>query len=81
MDNPIGSVDAIEFTHGNTKHVRVYYQTSDTKIRETSYEPEIGWFVRSYNIVATDARANSPVTVTRWVADNTVHVIFLPSVP
>jgi len=74
MENPIGNVDAIEFTIGGKKHVRVYYQTYDRKIRETSYEPEIGWFVRSTCVISSAARANSPVTVTRWIADNAVHI-------
>jgi hypothetical protein len=42
----IGNVDAIDFTFNNKKHIRVYYQTKDKQIRETSYEAQDGWFVR-----------------------------------
>jgi len=70
----IGNVDAIDFTFGGKKHIRTYYQTNDKKIRETSYEAEKGWFVRENTVIATNARANSPITATHWFKDNKVHI-------
>ncbi|KAH0556711.1 hypothetical protein GP486_005503 [Trichoglossum hirsutum] len=64
---------AIEFNIGNKRHLRLYYQTKDKVIRESSFEAGIGWFIRGDGVVAKNAKENSPITATRWISNNTVH--------
>ena len=68
----IGNVDAIQLP--NTKNVRVYYQTEDKMIRETCYDSPGGWFVGKKPIIATNAKAKSPITATCWITDKNVQV-------
>ena len=68
------SLDTVEFTHDNKTHIRVYYQTADKLLRESSFETGNGWFVRTNGIIATNAKANTPITATRWSTGNATHV-------
>ncbi|KAL5318981.1 hypothetical protein ACEPPN_014049 [Leptodophora sp. 'Broadleaf-Isolate-01'] len=52
----IANIDAIEFNIGDKKHIRVYYQTKDKKIRETSYESDNGCTVHIRLYYLNDAR-------------------------
>jgi hypothetical protein len=70
----IANLEAITFNTDNRQHIRVYYQTKDRKLRETSYESSNGWFVRGGNIIAENAIANSPITAARWNDGNTTQV-------
>lgn len=64
-------LDAIEFFQDGMQQVRVYYQTTeDDVIRESSYNPQHGWFVKGDGVVTTKAKQNSPITVTHWNIDN-----------
>jgi hypothetical protein len=74
----ITNLDAVEFNIDNKKHIRVYYQTKDRNIRETSYESDNGWFVRQTSIIAGNAMANSPITATRWIENNIAQVMKIP---
>jgi hypothetical protein len=66
--------DAVEFSHDGKTHIRLYYQTKDKTIRESSFETGSGWFVRMNGVIATNAKDNSPITATRWENDGKVHV-------
>lgn len=61
------SLDAIEFAQDGKKQLRVYYQTTDDGvIRESSFDQQIGWFVRGDGVVSNKAKNKSPITATRW---------------
>jgi hypothetical protein len=74
------SLDAIEFFQDGKKHLRVYYQTTkDNSIRESSFDDVNGWFVRGSGVVASSAKKNSPISVTRWNDENVTSVSQTPS--
>ena len=69
-------LDAIEFFQDEMKQIRIYYQTTKDKvIRESSFDPENGWFVRGNGIVTTNAKSKSPISVTRWNVGKATQVI------
>ncbi|KAI0431430.1 hypothetical protein F5Y09DRAFT_304888 [Xylaria sp. FL1042] len=70
----IANIDSITFDVANKKHIRVYYQTKDKKLRETCYESGSGWFVRQGNIITENAMANTPITAARWVDGDMAHI-------
>jgi hypothetical protein len=62
------NIDAIVFFQEQTRHIRVYYQHDDDKsIREASYRQDLGWFVQGDGVVTNNAKANSPIAVSRWI--------------
>jgi hypothetical protein len=70
MMTHLTGVEAIEFFREHKRYIHVYYQFQDERvIRESCLVEDSGWFVRGDGIVATTARAKSPITVTRWTED------------
>jgi hypothetical protein len=65
--------DAIEFSHDSKTHIRLYYQTKDKVLRESSFETGNGWFVRTNGVIAINAKESTPITATRWEKNNEVH--------
>lgn len=57
---------AIQFLTSAKEQHRVYYQTTDNYIRESSYNDENRWFTSGNGIVTRDAKADSPIAVTCW---------------
>ncbi|KAI9764889.1 MAG: hypothetical protein M1839_005692 [Geoglossum umbratile] len=70
------NLDAIEFTDGTRKYIRVYYQNEDNSIRESCFDSDNKWFTRG-NAVATNARRNSPIAVASWNNGTQIRVYFL----
>lgn len=69
MSRP-ANFDAIEFSHANKRHLRVYYQfDGEQAVRESCYYEGYGWFVRGEGVVTRQAKSASRITATRWVDD------------
>ena len=67
---------AIQFLTSGKKQHRVYYQTADNYIRESSYNDENIWFTSGNGIATKDSKADSPIAVTcRGEKDGETQVI------
>lgn len=72
---------AIQFLTSAKEQHRVYYQTTDNYIRESSYNDENRWFTSGNGIVTRDAKADSPIAVTCWCEkDGETQVMLFNSV-
>jgi hypothetical protein len=59
------NLDATQFFQDAVNNVRVYYQNDDKTIRESCFNDQQKWFTRG-DIVTRQAKANTPIAVTRW---------------
>lgn len=59
------NIDAIQFLQNGVNNFRVYYQNADNTIRESCFDDNRRWYTTG-NIIARDAKENSPIAVTRW---------------
>ena len=59
------NIDAIQFLQNGVNNFRVYYQNADNTIRESCFDDKRKWYTTG-NVIARDAKENSPIAVTRW---------------
>ena len=59
------NIDAIQFLQDSVNNFRVYYQNADSTIRESCFDDKRKWYTTG-NVIARDAKQNSPIAATRW---------------
>jgi len=56
---------AVQFSENGTFFLRVYYQDG-CLVKESCYDSQNGWYTMPDDIVAKDARVNTPIGATNW---------------
>lgn len=67
---------AVQFSDGGKLFLRVFYQDG-CLVKESCYDTENGWYTMPGDIVANDARLNSPIGATNWQGGKETRVYYL----
>ncbi|KAI5784858.1 hypothetical protein FPQ18DRAFT_352624 [Pyronema domesticum] len=67
---------ALSFSDGNGVHIRVYHQATDGSIKETFYDDNNGWGLRSADVVG-QAKLNTGIAACAWANGTQIRVYFI----